>query len=473
MILLLLGLPVILSLVLFVFKSHTLNRWVPLGYSVFFLVAAAYLAANHTTCGAYFAVDPLNSIFLLVLAVLFFVVSLYNIDYLQLNTIAAQKSTYYSISLLIFSFSMTGALLSYHLGLLWVFIEATTLVTGYLIYFNAQKSSIEAAWKYVFICSIGISLAYVGIIFLSIGTGSINSLFLNDLYREAARIHPLWLKLSFIFIMVGFGSKMGLVPVHTWLPDAHSEAPSPVSALLSGVLLNTAFLAILRVYKLLSLAGLASFGQTFFWIMGGASLLVSAVFMIRVKNYKRLLAYSSIENMGIMTIGIAVGGVGVFAALLHVIAHSLSKAALFLTSGNILVHYHHKKEISQVTGLFKKDSKTAWLWILGFLAIIGIPPSPIFVTEWLIVKSCFQRGFWLLGVLFLAVLAVIIYGFASSVFQMSFSQNKQPDTAHKDIILSPLRYIPQIILLFILVLIGLYIPLFLNNLILQAGVLIE
>ena len=190
---------------------------------------------------SYFSLDSLNLIFLLVLILVTLAVVVYQ----------GKKSLKYNLIFILFFLSMTGAILSSHLGLTWVFVEATTLTSAYLILKNKNKNSLEATWKYVFLCSIGISLAFIGIILLLLGSGEINSLFFDDLYKNAGMINKFWLKLSFVFILIGFGTKVGLAPVHSWLPDAHAEAPSPVSAMLSATLLNSAFLVIFKYYKLM------------------------------------------------------------------------------------------------------------------------------------------------------------------------------------------------------------------------------
>jgi hydrogenase-4 component F len=344
---------------------------------------------------------------------------------------------------------MTGVILSAHLAMLWIFIEATTLTSAYLIYFDHKKSSLEASWKYIFICSIGIALAFVGIIFLSAGLPKDSSLFFDDLYKNAKSISPLWLKLSFVFILIGLGTKMGLAPVHAWLPDAHSEAPSAISALLSGTLLNTAFIGILRFYRIMELSGLADFAGILLKIMGFLSIFVCMVFILRIDNYKRMLAYSSIENMGIIAIGITFGTTGLYAALIHLAGHSFAKASLFLTSGNILTLYETKK-IGGIRGLIKKDKLTGWLWIFSFIAIAGIPPSPLFFSDFLIAKSFIERKEYLLFAMFFIFLAIILFGMARKIFKMTSG-----DSEVRTKKMSVFFYAPQILFLLLLMLIGL------------------
>lgn len=461
--------PVITSVILFFIKSKTLNIAVLFGYSVLHLICSVWLFVSPSGYSVYFKADSLNILFLILLAVVFFGVSIYNIQFSRNSQEIPQRHTRYTICFLLFICSMTGAILSTNIGLFWVFIEATTLTSAPLIFFDRTKSSLEAAWKYIFICSIGISLAFVGIILISMGSTSLNSLFFADLYNNSAKLNPFWLKLAFPFILIGFGTKMGLAPVHAWLPDAHSEAPSPVSAMLSGALLNCAMLGIIRIYKLMETSGLIFYGKTLLLVMGFTSMLVSAVYIIKIKNYKRMLAYSSIENMGIISIAISIGGAGLFAAMLHIFAHSLAKAAFFLTSGNI-IHRFKTKEIDNVHGLLANDKVTAWIWVLCFLCITGFPPFPMFLSKFFIIKEMYSSGNFIVLALFILFLTVIMAGMSVAVFKMFFSVEHHH---HKQIpeksIFDLCGYLPQCVFILILLVTGIYMPGLINRLILYSS----
>lgn len=463
--------PFIAGVIIYLAANKKLNAMLSFLYSAIMLYAAIIMVfspksaflINHISkyASPYFKPDPLSILFFLVLAILYFGVSIYNMNFLLKSNLPARRHSVYTIFFIAFVFSMAGTTLSSNLALMWVFMEATTLTSAYLIYFNQTKSSLEAAWKYLFICSIGIALAFVGIIFLTIASGQFTSLFFDDLYKNASKIYPYWLKLSIVFMIFGFGTKAGLAPVHAWLPDAHSESASPVSALLSGALLNTALLAILRVHKVAKLAGAEEFSKNILLIMGFLSILVCAVFIIRSVNYKRMLAYSSIENIGIITIGSALGGIAVYGALLHLVAHSLIKSAFFLTSGNIL-HSFETKEIDKVSGLLKYDNLTAWLWIFCFVFLAGIPPSPVFFSEYFIAKKLILSGNIALLILFLLLLTIIIFGMGASVFRMAFGR---VDSAAPRKELNIFYYITPIALLFLCLIIGIFMPSFINDLI--------
>jgi hydrogenase-4 component F len=339
--------------------------------------------------------------------------------------------------------------------LFWVFIEATTLMSAPFIYFERTRHSLEAVWKYVFICSIGIALAFAGVVVLLFGSTNLHSLYFSDLYAYAGQIDPFWLKISFLFMLVGFGTKAGLAPMHAWLPDAHSEAPAPISALLSGVILNTAFLGILRMQKVLDLAGAGQKAHLLLIAMGLISVFVSAVYMVRVSNYKRMLAYSSIENMGIAAIGIGVGGPAVFAAVLQIAAHSFTKAAFFMTSGNIYQKYG-TKNAGMVRNLLQNDRLTGWLWIACFLSMAGFPPFPGFVAKFLLIKAMFAQGYAIVALILLALLVIILYGTGSTVIGMVFAGETAGSIREVKMGLS--AYLPQAALIALLVFLGMYMP---------------
>lgn len=466
MINLLLIFPILACLIMFIFKAKWMNNFMINVYALLHFVVSIACAMNlPCISGKYFCVDSSNIIFLLLLSIVFMAVAIYNNGYIKHETDDVRRLRHYSYMVLIFVLSMTGAIASTNLGLSWVFIEATTLASAYLIYFNKTKTAIEAAWKYVYICSIGIALAFVGIILLTIATGSMNSLSYSDLFANAKMFNPFWLKLAYVFILFGIGTKMGLAPVHFWLPDAHSESPSPISGLLSAALLNSAFLVILNVYKITYFAGCADFGKGMMLVMGFLSLFITAVFVFRINNYKRMLAYSSVENMGILIIGCAIGGIAMYAAILHMIGHSLIKASFFLTSGNVLEIYKTKK-IKAVTGILKTDKKTGWLWIASLLGIVAFPPSVLFISEFLMIKAMIAEKHYILCALFVILLTIVLYGLAKAVIKMSFGEAPEGKNYGENVKeISFGMYFPQIMLLLAAFALGLYIPKFLDILI--------
>lgn len=292
--------------------------------------------------------------------------------------------------LLGFLASMSTVIWAANLGLMWVAVEATTLATAPLISFKRTARSLEAMWKYLLICSVGIGLALLGTMLLSVSAhAACDGLGLAELASASPQFHRGWFKVAFLLALAGFGTKMGLAPFHTWLPDAHSEAPAPVSALLSGTLLNGAFLGIVRFVDLAP-ADLHSFCQGPLLGLGLASLVFAAVFIVRQRDCKRMLAYSSVEHMGLLAIMLALTLDGGYFSrdwmLLHAVGHSLIKVALFLLAGNILLGYG-TRQVERIEGLPEAMPRTAAGWLAGLLLICGVPPSPLFLTEFLLVTS--------------------------------------------------------------------------------------
>jgi hydrogenase-4 component F len=372
----------------------------------------------------YFAVTPEGLLSLLVISLLFFLISIYTIAYLKEADIRSENI--FTGSMLLFLSTMTMVTLSDHIMVMWIAIEATTLASAPLIYTHRSPASLEATWKYVLICSVGIALALLGSVLIDFAmeVGGVDvPVAFSSLTEVAQRLDPLWLKTGFVFILVGYGTKMGLAPMHTWLPDAHSEAPSPASALLSGVLLNCAYLGIFKTNKIMQAAGLGNFSGTILIVFGLVSMLAAATFIIRQTEYKRLLAYSSIENMGIIAFGTGIGGIGAYGALLCLIHHSLIKSALFLSSGNILLGYGSRL-IDGTGKLAKLMPKTFVAFFGGFVGMAGMPPFGIFLGELFIVLGAVRTGHYLGAGLFILTICVIFAGFANHVMKIAFSDTE-------------------------------------------------
>jgi hydrogenase-4 component F len=324
--------------------------------------------------------------------------------------------------LLFFLATMTLVAVSQHFGLLWVAVEATTLASAPLIYFHRHRRSLEATWKYLLIGSVGIALALLGNFFVAIAAtgpdGSAVPMILGDLMKNGPHLHVPWLKAGFLCLLVGYGTKMGLAPMHTWLPDAHSESPSVVSALLSGALLNCAFLGILRGQAVCAAAGEAAFGEGLLRGFGLLSMAVASVFILGQTDFKRMLAYSSIEHMGILALGVGLGGSGVFGAMLHAVNHSFTKGMLFLVSGNILARYR-TKSTAEVRGMLRLIPASGVLWLAGFFAVTGAPPFGTFLSEFTILKSALDGGHAAAAAFYLALLALIFIGMAGAFLRMA------------------------------------------------------
>ncbi|MDX9703574.1 MAG: proton-conducting transporter membrane subunit [Candidatus Auribacterota bacterium] len=424
----------------------------------------------------YFALDDTGILFLTITSVLFFGASLYGISYLSdEKRVIEKQSTYHRHAsveatftgcFLLFFSTMTIVIVSQDLAVLWVAIEATTLASAPLIYFHRTKRSLEATWKYLLICSVGIALALLGIFFLAVAnTADHGNMLLPRILEHAGNLNISWLKAAFLLFFVGYGTKMGLAPFHTWLPDAHSEAPSVVSALLSGALLNCAFLGILRSYQICYAAGLGSFCQEIFIFFGLLSVLFAAIFILGQTDYKRMLAYSSVEHMGIIALGIGLGGKAVFAALIGMLGHSLTKAGLFFVAGNILSYYRTKK-ISDIHGLISGKIRTsAILWIIGFLLITGTPPSGIFIGKFIILKEALLHGNYIAVLIFLAALSLVFIGMSRIVISMTQgvpNKNTDPATDWQNAFF---RLCPSAIFFILVIVMGIYLPNWLTQII--------
>ena len=382
----------------------------------------------------YFRVTPEGLLSLTVISLLFLLISVYSTAYLASaeadGASHIRNEKVFIGSMLLFLATMTMVTLSDHIMVMWIAIEATTLASAPLIYTSGSATALETTWKYVFICSVGIALALLGSVFISLAMDAemVNvPMSFSALTAEAGRLDGNWLKAGFIFILVGYGTKMGLAPMHTWLPDAHSEAPSPVSALLSGVLLNCAYLGIFKTHKIMYSAGLGDFSGIILMTFGLISILAAATFILRQTEYKRLLAYSSIENMGIIAFGTGLGGIGVYGAMLCLIHHSLIKSSLFLTSGNILLGFGSRL-IEKTGNLAGQMPKTFFAFFAGFVGISGFPPFGIFIGELFIIVGAFRTGHPVWAGIFIFSLCTIIAGFVNHVMKISFDDS--PDTVH-------------------------------------------
>lgn len=405
------------------------------------LTASCWVKTPPPMLHGWFAVDDLGLYFLSITSLLFLVVSVYALGYLARGghnederieglLFSNAPEAVFVGCLLFFLATMTLVTVSHHFGILWVAVEATTLASAPLIYFHRHRHSLEATWKYLLICSVGIALALVGNFLLAVAStsgGVEKELTLESLTDPTSPLNAPWLKAAFILFLVGYGTKMGLAPMHTWLPDAHSESPSLVSALLSGVLLNCAFLGILRVFHVCVANDLGAFARELLVVLGILSMFVAAAFVIGQPDYKRMLAYSSVEHMGILALGIGIGGAATYGAMLHAVNHSMAKGLLFLTAGNILAVYKTKKSAS-VRGIARVLPATAVLWIVGFLAITGSPPFGTFLSEFTILKAALDQQLWGLAVAYLAALAIVFIGMATVIIRMAQGQASQQVT---------------------------------------------
>jgi hydrogenase-4 component F len=369
---------------------------------------------------------------------------------------------------------MTLVSLSHHLGLMWVAMEATTLASAPLLYFEQNARSLEATWKYLLIGSVGIALALFGSYFLayaSIKAGLQSTLLFDRLVEIAPRLSPPWLHAAFVLLFVGYGTKMGLAPMHAWKPDAYGEAPSLVGTLLAGGLTSCAFLAILRIYQICCAGPEAEQARHILVFIGLLSMAVAAVFLVRQRDFKRMLAYSSIEHMGILILGIGIGGLAVYGALLHLINNGLTKGVLFLSAGNIHRAYG-SKVIDDVRGALQRVPLSGALFLAGFLAITGSPPFGPFVSTFTIASAAVGSGQFLAGGLFLLLLAIVFIGMGATILAVvlgNASDEKKVKKFHDGFGTGA----PILLFLALVLLLGVYIPPPLESLLREAAALVE
>lgn len=469
--------PVIAFLIsLLIRKSVAILNYITVSASVLellatFLVVISVIKNEGYGLGVYFSVDALGAVLMMILALVGAIASCYSVGYLKIEMekgiIGFKRVRQYFVLLHLFILAMFFAIITTNPIFTWIAIEATTLSTVFLISFYNRQSTIEAAWKYLIINSVGLLLGFFGtLLFLypTVHSGFQGLIGWQTLLSNASAFDPFIVKIAFVFVFIGFGTKAGLAPMHTWRPDAYSKAPIPIVTLLSGVLLNVAFLAILRFKAVIDLAIGKDFSGGILIFFGLFSVVVSTFMIFNQRNYKRLLAYSSIEHAGIMAMGFGFGGVGAFAALLHMLYHSLTKSILFLSAGNIFLKYGFTK-IKDVKGLLSVLPITGVLFIIGFLAITGVPPFGIFITEFSILSAGIQKHPVVVIIALLSI-ALIFVGFLRHITTMIFGEKETVVKGENGI----WTIFPIIILTIILVIFSFFIPVGIQSLLHSATI---
>lgn len=411
----------------------------------------------------YIYIDSLNALLILILVTVVFVVSIYSIGYIRfdmkLKVLTSKNIHQFYLLFHLFIFAMIGVMVLNNIALVWIAIELTTLISALLIAFYRRPESLEAAWKYLIMGSLGIAFALFGVLFLyaaglDILGDSYEVLNWTVLYEVAKQLDPTWVTLAFVFILIGYGTKAGLAPLHFWLPDAHSEAPSPVSAILSGVLLNAALYGMFRVYII---ANMALGGVVNKWLLGFGILSIGLMvpFILVQQDLKRMLAYSSVEHIGIITFGVGIGGsLGLYGAILHMLNHSMAKSLLFMSAGNIHQRYG-TKQISRINGIIKIMPFTGIAFTIGILAIAGSPPFSVFMSEFTIMLAGFKQGYIWLTVFYIIFILLIFAGMAYFMSHMVFGNAPENLNVQK---VSPWSNFALVLPIVIILVIGLYVP---------------
>lgn len=422
-------------------------------------------------------VDPLAGFFGITVALVVLLASLGSAAYLRAEEDKGALSSFqvglYFVFFSVFASGMLGSIFAGNLGLLWVLIEASTLASTALVGIEAKSRSLEAAWKYVIISSFGVTIALVATLFLFYA-GSGLHLSSNErltwlyLFEHAHGLQSASLHLAFLLSVIGYGTKVGLAPMHTWLPDAHSEAPSPASAMLSAALLNTGMYAIIR-FQAIARAGLGSrFPDNVLLTFGFLTLFIGVMFMVRRGNFKRLFAYSSIEHMGIIAIALGFGGtLGLYGALLQVLSHALGKAVLFLSTGHFVLGYG-TRETSEVKGALGALPLAGGVLLLAPLAVAGAPPFGVFLSELTIVRAGFATAAPALAGLLVLLLVVGFIGLVGTTLSMASGEGPPPLVPYPRRSGRVLAGIPLVAGLGLLAMLGLWIPGGLNDIVMHA-----
>jgi hydrogenase-4 component F len=379
------------------------------------------------TFGGYFYADDLTRIMTITISTIFLTSVVYSTFYIKRIKEPFIRFRWYYCLLDLFAFTMLLAVTANDLGFIWLSVEATTVTSALLVALERERTSIEAAWRYTLIVSAGLVISLLSVIFVYSSQGTLEFDKLIGMPSKKVVV----LSMAAGFALVGYGTKAGIAPMHSWLPDAHSEAPSPISAMFSAVLLPTSLYAFVRTFDLLrntlTFADLQNLAIGF----GIFTSLLAAIIVARQQNYKRMLAYSSMENMGIILVGLALGGLGTLGAIIQLVSHAFAKSSAFYASGNIIVAYNSKK-MGQVQGAINKLRMTGYLFALSCFSVTGVPPFGVFLGEFLILSQAVQSGNYVLAVLLAVVYIYAFIGLNRQSVQMIFGPSKKKEEAGEE-----------------------------------------
>jgi hydrogenase-4 component F len=455
-----LAIPAVAAALLAVLPGYRLTAYLNVLAALLTFLTAASLFVVTPESGQYLLVDDLNKVFIVLTTFVGFTTSAFSASYIQheieIGRLTPRFVRFYHAMYQVLMFAMNLALTANNIGLMWVAIELATLTTVLMVGIYRTHEALEAAWKYFILGSVGIGLALFGTILVYMAAqpvigGGVDAMVWTVLMTRAAHFDPALLNVAFVFLLLGYGTKVGLAPLHAWLPDAHAEGPTPISAVLSGLLLNVALYALLRFKMLLALSPEAIAPGPLMVTMGLISCLFAAFMLYRRRDIKRMFAYSSIEHMGIIVFAFGMGGpLANFAGLLHMTMHSLTKSAIFFAVGHVS-QVKGTQKIADMGGLTVTHPVLGWGLVLGVVAIAGLPPLGIFMSEFLVVTSTFARAPWLAVLLALGIL-VALGGLFLRLNTIAFGEPRGPA--------APARasYVPMFAHLAIVFMAGIYMP---------------
>jgi hydrogenase-4 component F len=415
-------LTVILSALIVPLKNRTLNTIVSSFYAicVAFLSVYAFFHLNETD-SLFFKFDALGSIFTAVLSILSFTTLYHSFTYLNRHSFSVRHQSIYFAALMLLTTAMIATYFCQNIILQWISIEATTLFVSLLIYHERSEVAVEASWKYLFVSSVGVAFAFIGILIMTVvaNQSDIQDLNFSRLAELAKTADPIWLKVTFLLILTGYSAKMGIFPLHTVTVDAHTAAPPPVSAFISTTLMNVGFFGIFRVFEVIAGTSVLAWAQNVLFIVAVLSIFMSAVQLLKIKHFKRMFAFSSLEHMAIVTLGLAVGGIGYYAAILQLVLHSFTKASLFYqidTAHSAFRSYW----IKDAGDYIRINPAGALALLFGFVSIMAIPPSGLFISEVMVFKALFNGSYYIVAAIFLLFLTTIMYAFGKHILRLLF-----------------------------------------------------
>jgi len=390
------------------------------------LVARLWIVPGEQALTGWLADDPLGRVILTLVSVLFLAVAQYAIAYVRIGDPPGGRA--FVTCMLGFLAAATLVALSHHFALLWIGLESTTLAVAPLIYQRHDRRSLEAVWKYLVLSSVAIAFALLGVFLLATaqpsGSAGGRPLVIDDMILRATALDPAWLRAAFVFTLIGFGTKMGLAPMHSWKPDTYGEAPCLVGGLMSGALTSCAFLGLARVASICFAAGQADFIRPALIGFGIFSLGIATAFIIGQGDIKRLLAYSSVEHMGLLVLGLGLGGTGAYGAVLHALNNGLAKAMIFLAVGNVVL-VTGTSASGEIRGLLRRVPASGILLVVGLFAVTGSPPFGMFISEFTIIGAAIgEHHPWIAAVL-VGLLAIIFVGIAQTILEMVYAPSVQ------------------------------------------------
>lgn len=414
----------ILSALLAIVANFAPNKRFVTGIGVLFYgvqgLLVAYTATHFNEVSSlFFRFDAAGVLFFALLIVVSIAVFVHSCGYLQENELNEYR-LYFAL-LMLLTTAITGVYFARNIAVTWIFLEATTLCAAGIVYHRRSEQALEATWKYIFVCSVGIATAYLGILLLcSQGGGSLRY---EELAQSLVNGNPLYLKIAFLLIVCGYSCKMEIFPLYTIGVDANFAAPAPASALISTGLVNAGFLAIYRVYHIMQGTEAIGWIRQVLLLTGILSLIVGALFLRRTNNYKRFLSYSTVENMGIAIIGLGIGGLGVWAAIFHVVCHTFIKSSLFLQMA-VVRRIYNGYRINRIGDYIRINPTGAIGLIAGMAVLLAFPPSPLFLSEFMLLREVIQSDRWWLAAILLLLLCIVIYAVCYRIIKLCYQPNQ-------------------------------------------------